>query len=688
MRHLRLNKIIISAGLLLLLMMIFVIHSISLIDFSLYEKRSKILLSEDNHILAYTLSEDEALRFKTTKEDVSPLYLKMLLSSEDLHFYKHFGVDVLALMRSLYKNIVHQKVVQGGSTLAMQLSKRLMGHTHERSYLNKLREIIGAVYLTLIYGRDEVLTMYLTTLPCGSNIEGVRACALSWFQKEAYALTPSEAALLVALPRSPEKLRPDRHKTKSFLYKNAVLKLAYEHDIINADMYQASITVPVEPKLNPIKQYAYTLGTHLFYKKRKSLSKMMVEQREYHTNISYHLQEKLHEVVHFFENKKVDSGVLSIVVIDGIKHEIKGLIGSSNLKESSLCLPFYLRSPGSTLKPFAYGFAFDEEKLHPKTILHDNKTLYGLWSPQNFDYSYHGLVSAENALRYSLNLPALEVMKLITPEHFLSRLNSFQKRLYSQHNRPDLTMVLGSASISLYDLTILYAMLNEDGRLFHYSLFKKDTAQPPNTNTYVNFMHEDSARAVFNILKETPRPYNYPDEYEISYKTGTSYRFNDALAIGTLGGYTAGVSISRPNNRPGNYNYSGYKDAAPLLFEILKGLPPTIKHKPYLDSLLLKNNVPDILREHKSNQILSLHHNKLKIDFPKDDMQVSPDAYGRIFVKTTGGSGKIYYSLDGEQQQEASFLVDKEGYYTICVLDEQGNSDCVKFYVLLTKPKR
>ncbi len=646
----------------------FIVISISELNLSLIESRSKILLDDKNNIIAYSLSSDtQSLRFLTRKEDVADIYLKMLIANEDNDFYSHMGVNLSSLIRATFSNIHSNKITSGGSTIAMQVAKRLTHH--KRTYLNKLKEIVQAIYLTSNYGRDKVISFYLTTAPFGSNIEGVNAASLKWFNHSAKRMTPSEAALLTALPRAPEKMRPDKNLKAAFYYKNEVLKLSYLHKVIDKDVLNASLEEDIPNSLYKIDAPALTLANKLFYSSKN---------KEIKTYLNSDIQRLLNDTASNYERLKTDNAVLSIIVLDSLSKKVVGLLGSSDVKESQICLPFSLRSPGSTLKPFAYGQAFAEGRLHPATILHDDANLYGTWSPVNFNKSYKGQINAFDALRYSLNLPAIEVIDKIGADSFVSLLNTNEKKLFLKNNKADLSVVLGSGNISLFSLTKLYAMLNNDGL---YSDFKLTTEQN-NLKSY-RLLTKASARAVYEILATTPRPLSHPQVKNVSYKTGTSYKFKDALAIGSFNQYTVGVAIRYPDNKVSTYHNTGYKDAAPILFSVITSLPQVKFNKEIIDDQLLDKNAPLSLKELSKEQTIVTDNEALKIVFPSNGDVITPDYNGNVFIRYKGGVGKVYLMIDDNQTDNSYFKVDEEGFYKVSVFDEKGHSDYVKFKVIL-----
>lgn len=643
--------------------------SINELDYSLLDKRSRVLYAADGSVIGYSLSEDsDAYRFYTRVDEVSPLYIQMLLVNEDKNFYHHCGVDFLSLIRATFSNLRSGRITSGGSTIAMQVVKKLTGH--ERTYFNKLKEIIQAIYITKKFGREKVLEWYLTIAPYGSNIEGVKAASLRWFNHLPDKMTPSEAALLTALPRAPEYIRPDRNHKATLYYKNEVLKNSYGKMVFSDDVWKASLKDEIPDRLHPIVKSESTLAAYLFSR---------TADREIYSYIDPKIQEILQNQAGIFHENHQDGAVLSAVVLDASSHRITGVLGSSDLQVTQMCLPLYRRSPGSSLKPFAYGMAFNEGKLHPRTILHDNTRLYGSWKPSNFTNRFMGKVSADKALTLSLNLPALEVLNLIGPHNFLSTLNKNRQRVYVRNNAADYSIVLGSADINLVDLAELYAMLNEDGVLHSYAL----TVDPEKRNDEaVKMMSPESARAVFEILKDTPRPPNGINMENVSYKTGTSSRYVDALATGSLGNYTVAVAVRFPDNRAGYYKYSGLKDAAPVLFAILNELPVKNFEKRELSSELFDSVAPEGLAETvEDNKIID--DKSLQIVFPKNGDTVLPDYNGNIFIKYTGGEGKIYLNYEDVQSENDYFHPEREGFYSISILDEAGHSDTVNFRVVL-----
>lgn len=645
---------------------VFSYNAISEIDLSKIERRSHVIYDVNGEVIAYTLSDDtDSYRFYTRISDVSPLYIEMLIANEDHRFYDHIGVDFSALLRALFKNISSNRITSGASTIAMQVAKITAGH--ERTYLNKLKEVVQAVYLTQKYGRDQILEWYMTVAPFGSNIEGVKAASLKWFGHLPDKLTPSEAAFLTALPRAPEHIRPDRNHKATLYYKNEVLRLSYEKGVISRDVWQASIQDDLPAKQFVIPMNSLTLGNYLFPR---------IKDREIYTYLSSENQKLLQQIAATFHEDHNDGAVLSAVILDSATHRVTGILGSSDLKTTQMCLPFAQRSPGSTLKPFAYALAFQERKLHPNTLLHDNSKLFDVWNPANYSGTFSGKVTAAKALTSSLNLPALEVIGMVGPQKFINTFNSGRKRIFVKDNAVDYSVILGSPTITLMDLANLYTMLNEDGVLNSFALYRGEPREKP-----VAMLSEDSARITYEILKTTHRPYNAIGFREVSYKTGTSSKFTDALSVGSYMNNTVAVAIRFPDNKPGAYRYAGYKDAAPILFNILANIRTSPFSKKPLASDLFTVKSPEALTEAVAHE-KTVDRHALRIIFPSNNDTVMPDYNGRVFIKYTGGEGKIYLTAGERQYETDYFEPEQEGLYNVSLMDENGRSDSISFRVV------
>ena len=644
-------------------------------DLSKTSSVGKIAFSKDNTVIAYTPASDTRYRFKTNSNDVDPLYLKMLLAAEDERFNYHLGVDPIAVIRSFFLNLSHKEIVSGASTLAMQVIR--LNEPKKRTYFNKLKEAFKAVHLTMFHGRKAVLDDYLTIAPFGGGIEGVTAASLFWFNHLPDKLTPAEAALLVAIPRSPEKIRPDRFYQRAKYYRDKVLKKAYLDGIIKKDILIAATSEPLPHNFS----YPYETAFHFGHK----LFKAHKEQNLFITSIDSSIQRTLNELIASFKEQSLPDEEIAAIIIDNADHSICAYAGSKDYKSTELDLVQAVRSPGSALKPFAYALAFAENKLHPKTVLDDEAQAFGSYAPKNFTRNFKGTVPADYALYNSLNLPALTVLNLLGPEKFLSVINKNQRNIFLPKGaKAGLPIILGGCGISLYNLTALYTTLFNDGMFFYpKNLINEKTALA------YELIEKKAARATFNILKNTAAPQSFIKNRQISYKTGTSYDFIDALSIGSSGRYTAGVWIGKPDGSS-NYPKTGYNAAAPILYALLDSLSQQQLKKEDLPltgalSPLPLPNLED-LTQNMSSQRLKTNKNyakhPIKITFPQNNSKIKTTDEGYVNVIIEGGQAPYTLYINGIEQNDSYwFKVNKSGYYDLCVIDNDGNESLITIQI-------
>lgn len=644
-------------------------------DLSKSASTGKIAFSKDNTVIAYAPAPDTRYRFKADSSEVDPLYLKMLLSAEDERFNYHLGLDPIAVLRSFSLNVLNKEIVSGASTLAMQVIR--LNEPSARTYLNKLKEALKAVHLTMFHGRKAVLDDYLTIAPFGGGIEGVTAASLFWFNHLPDKLTPAEAALLVAIPRSPEKIRPDRFYQRAKHYRDKVLKKAYADGIIKKDIFAAATAEPLPNKFSYPYETAFHFG-HKLFKEHK-------EQNLFITSIDSNIQRTLNKVIDSFKERSLPDEEIAAIVIDNADHSVCAYAGSKDYKQTELDLTQAIRSPGSALKPFAYAFAFAENKLHPKTIVSDEPDAFGAYTPQNFTRSFKGTIPADYALYNSLNLPALTVFTALGPQKFLYEINKNHHNIFLPEGaEAGLPIILGGCGISLYDLTALYSALFNDG-----VFFSPKTLINEKTVSSYELIEKKAARATFNILKNTAAPQNFIKNHQISYKTGTSYDFIDALSVGSDGRYTAGIWIGNPDGSS-NYPKTGYTAAAPILYTLLGSLPQqqlTKEELPLTGALsplpprhlesLSKSTAPTHLT---INKIKKKEH--IKITFPQHNSKVKATDEGYVNVIIEGGSAPYTLYIDGiEQDSPSCFKVNESGYYDLCAVDNEGNESLITIEV-------
>lgn len=529
-----------------------------------YEHNSAVLYDKDKNIIAYRLSFDDKFRFKTNIEDVDPLYIKMLLAAEDERFYYHLGVDPIAIIRAFFNNISGNSQ-QGASTIAMQVQKLL--EKKERNIISKIKEAIGSVLMTLYYGREYMLNIYLTTAPFGSNIEGVKAASLMYFNHDARRLSPDEAALLVALPRLPEKIRPDKNPKLAKKYRDLVLHKAYQDGIIKQDVYLSAVNEHVPYTIKRPKQSAY----HLL-----NLALTYTNQNEIYSFIDPNIQNILYDKGIEFKNYSRKKDDLGIVAIDNQKHTLSAYLGSKDRFINEYDMANALRSPGSALKPFVYALAFDRNIVFASSSIKDNQSSFGNWLPQNFDRDFKGQISIEDALTMSLNIPSLKLLEAIGPQSFVNTIDNGQGILNFK-GKANVAIATGGLGIKLLDLANLYTSFVNQGKLEPLALFYVKEQSGIKTfylndiTTTRNLFNDQAAIAVYNILTRTKRPIGFDPFNKTSFKTGTSYNFIDATSVGTKGNITIALR-SGNTDASSNEPYTGFNRAAPILFSIFDKL--------------------------------------------------------------------------------------------------------------------
>jgi len=512
---------------------------------------------------AYTTS-DGRWRLPARIADVDPRFFEMLFAYEDRRFREHPGVDALALVRAAVQLVDSGRIRSGGSTLTMQVA-RLLEPRNGRTLAAKLHQIVRAVEIERILTKDQIVSLYLELAPYGGNIEGIRAASLAYFGKEPRRLTLGEAALLVALPQSPEARRPDRSVAAARAARDRVL-----------DRFAALSHTPVD-EISAAKAEAVPSGRRPMPMLAPHAADRAVAESgqggEVRLTIDADLQRSLEELAR--ERVRglaltLGSDVsLAMLVIDNRDGAVVARVGSPDYfdarRAGQIDLTRSLRSPGSTLKPFIYGLGFEDGFIHPETLIDDRPARYGAYAPQNFDFTFRGTVTVRTALQLSLNLPALAALDRVGTGRLTARLaNAGAALILPEGETPGLAIGLGGAGITLSDLVMLYSGIARRGVAL--PLTERVADQPsPMVSEERRLMEPVAAWYVANILIGTPPPDNGASG-RIAFKTGTSYGYRDAWSVGFDGSHTIGVWVGRPDGAPVP-GLIGRNAAAPILFD-------------------------------------------------------------------------------------------------------------------------
>ncbi|HMK68847.1 MAG TPA: penicillin-binding protein 1C, partial [Stellaceae bacterium] len=426
-------------------------------DFARVEHASVVVVDREGAILRAFETDDGAWRLPTTAADVDPRYLRLLRTYEDRRFDEHGGVDVLALLRAGGQLASHGRIVSGASTLTMQAARLL--EPEPRSIGAKLHQILRALQIEERLDKAEILRIYLTLAPFGGNLEGVRAASLAYFGKEPAHLTLGEAALLVALPQSPERLRPDRHPEAARAARAKVLERLREHGDISASEAEEAMAEPL-----PQARLAFPFrAPHL----AQELAAKAAPGGVIATSIDGHLQRALETLARREVERFDDDAGLAVVVVENRSRAVLAYLGSADFfgRSGQIDLARAKRSPGSALKPFIYGLAFDDRAIHPASMIDDEPVRFGDYSPRNFDRDFQGTVSVRVALQQSLNVPAVQLLDRVGPVRFVADLRAAGAGIGFRRlvGTPSLSVALGGLGINLADLTMLYASLPNGG---------------------------------------------------------------------------------------------------------------------------------------------------------------------------------------------------------------------------------
>jgi penicillin-binding protein 1C len=518
---------------------------------------SVLVVARDGAVLDLLTASDGDYRLPPG--DVSPNFVRLLIGAEDRRFWWDPGVDPLAMLRAVGQLVVRGRVVSGGSTITMQVARLLTPHRHDLA--GKLLDMARAVQLTAHYSKRQILAMYLTLAPYGGNIEGVRAASLLYFQKEPDQLTDAQAALLVALPRSPERLRPDRHPAAALAATRRVLAQAGLNAAFPATDLPA-LARHAPPALAP----------HLAARLRGQGLAGVVQ-----TTIDPGLQAAVAGLAARQLPYLPPGASMAALVVDDRSRRILAYLGGADFygPHGMVDMVRARRSPGSTLKPFIYGLAMDDSLIVPDTVMQDAPMNLGGYAPRDFDGSFAGMVTAREALQQSYNLPAVQLLRAIGPARFVAALRSTGAVLALPGDAPaSLPVALGGVGISLQDLAMLYVGLANAGQAAPISVLPAPPARP------VPLMTPGSALQIGAILRGAPLPDGVaPTDRAIAYKTGTSYGFRDAWSAGFSGAYTVVVWVGRIDGTPSPGAY-GRATAAPLMFQIFSLLPPEFVQPP------------------------------------------------------------------------------------------------------------
>ncbi|MBS1203375.1 MAG: penicillin-binding protein [Proteobacteria bacterium] len=503
-------------------------------------------------------------RYPVTIEDVSPHYLQALIQYEDRWFWAHPGVNPFSVLRAAWQDLRAGRVVSGGSTLTMQVARLL--DPHPRTFGGKIRQLWRAMQLEWHLSKREILTLYLNRAPFGGTLQGVGAASWTYLGKSPAKLSYSEAALLAVLPQAPSRLRPDRWPQRAQAARDKVLDRMVAQKVWPASQVKESREEPVWLAPRQMPQLA-----PLFARRMLASSKAL----KVTTTLDASLQRQLEEMALGVKSRLPLRSSLAIIVVDHTNMKVRGWVGSVDINDDSrfshVDMVSAVRSPGSVLKPFIYGLALDEGLIHPASLLQDVPRQVGDYRPGNFDSGFHGPVSMNEALVRSLNLPAVQVLEAYGPKTFAANLrNAGLPLMLPAGAEPNLALILGGAGARLEDIAAAYSAFARHGNAGRLRM----TPDAPLEER--RLMSPGAAWIIRRILAGEAQPVTdeaLPQVVPLAWKTGTSYGYRDAWAIGINARYVIGIWTGRPDGTPVAGQF-GFASAVPLLNQVNNLLQP------------------------------------------------------------------------------------------------------------------
>ncbi|TCQ06849.1 penicillin-binding protein 1C [Rhizobium sp. PP-F2F-G36] len=648
------------------------------------------MVDRDGRLLRAFATADGRWRLRTTAQDVDPQFVRMLIAYEDRRFAEHGGIDVCALARAAVQFVTHGRIVSGASTLSMQVA-RLIEPRESRSVGAKLRQMARAWQLERRLTKAQILDLYLTHAPYGGNLEGVRAASLAYFGKEPRRLTVAEAALLVALPQLPERRRPDRHPKAAEAARARVLERAAVAAVIGEGEAERAAVTRVPGSRRPLP----TLSPHLAETARRKAPAAPT----LHTTLVAPVQAALEAVARSAAERAGPRISVAMVMADAATGEILAEVGSADYLDSSrkgwIDMTRVPRSPGSTLKPFIYGLAFEEGLVSQETVIEDRPADFFGYRPRNFDMTYQGDVTIRQALQLSLNVPAIRLLDAVGPSRLMLRMRRAGiNPILPPQETPGLAIGLGGLGVTLRDLVQLYAGLANEGRPVRLG---DGVDSVPGPIAGEPMLDPTATWQIADILSGVLPPTGSARR-GIAYKTGTSYGYRDAWSVGYDGRTVLGVWVGRADNGavPG---ITGYATAAPILFEAfaksgIAGVP--LPRAPAGAVRIAAQDLPISQRRFSMTTSGLLRANireaAPQIVYPPEGARVDlgKDVAGvplPLMLKLQGGRAPFRWLANGRpladltRRRVNQWVPDGAGYSTLTVIDAAGRAASVRVFL-------
>ncbi|GAA4305159.1 penicillin-binding protein 1C [Aestuariibaculum suncheonense] len=549
-----------------------------------------VITSNNNELLGALIANDGQWRFPHN-DSIPEKFKTCILQFEDEYFYYHWGFNPVSIFKALRDNLNSKTVKRGGSTITQQVI-RLSRKGRSRTYFEKLKELILATRLEFRTSKNNILSYYSSNAPFGGNVVGLDAASWRYFNRDAHHLSWAESATLAILPNAPSLIYPGKNQEILLKKRNRLLKKLVQDQIIDSLTYTLSVEEPLPETPYPLPKIA----PHLLHKIAKTQNGNHIK-----TTIDISLQKQVNYLVksHYNTLKQNEIYNCAVLVLNVHTRQVLAYVGNTptdKAHQKDVDIIDKPRSTGSILKPFLFAAMLDAGDILPNTLVADVPTQFGSYNPENFNKSYDGAVPASKALSRSLNIPAVRMLQEFGIDRFYQYLKTLKlKDLKYNTNHYGLSLILGGAESNLWDLCKSYASLSST--LNHYNetsseYFTREFCEPTFlASETIKFGKKTIEKTLFDAasiyltfesLKEVNRPENddnwefFDNSKQIAWKTGTSFGFRDAWAIGTTKDYVVGVWVGNADGegRPG---LIGVQTAAPILFDVFDLLP----HSPW-----------------------------------------------------------------------------------------------------------
>jgi penicillin-binding protein 1C len=524
---------------------------------------STVVTDNKGEVIHAFLTHDQQWRMRTDLTEISPLLRKTIVEKEDKYFYYHPGVNPVAMLRALGRNILALRRTSGASTITMQVARSL--EPKRRTYWNKLVEVFRAFQLEWKYNKDQILQLYLNKVPYGGNIQGVKSASLLYFSKNPDHLSLAEITALSVIPNRPSTLVMGKHNALIVVERNKWLRRWAKEGVFTPKEIEDALAEPLMATRGVVPDLVPQLALKL-----KTSGRDVI-----HTTIDLNTQLKIEKLVKDYSRTLALDNIrnAAVMVLDNQTHRVVSYIGSADFHDSAdggqVNGAASIRQPGSTLKPLLYGLCIDAGLLTPKMTIADVPVNFDGYAPENYDQKFNGYVTMDYALGHSLNIPAVKSLKALGKDVLIRKLAAcgFQQ-IDKDRNKLGLSMILGGCGATLEEMTGLYSIFANDGR-WRAPIYTLDDTVAGDRK----ILSPAATYMINDILSKVTRP-DFPVNWtstvhlpKIAWKTGTSYGRRDAWSIGYDRRFTVGIWVGNFSG-VGVPELSGANVATPLLFTI------------------------------------------------------------------------------------------------------------------------